>query len=119
MLKLSEIILYWYCNVQVLAAFCIIAAAICIDAKQKRESNGLPFTANPPWLVRDAYARINIRAANGWLLLVSIVLIIFQIAAIVELFADIKLLKIKFPCGGSLWYFVTIIVSYIRDCQWP
>ena len=98
---------------QVLAAFCIIAAAVCIDARQKRESKGLPspYIANLPWIVLGAYDRINIQAANGWLLFVSIVLIIFQIAAIIGLFVDIKVLKIKIPCGGSLWYLLTIIVS--------
>ena len=78
----------------------IIAAAVCIDGVQKVPETG-------------PYAYVNLKAANGWLICLSLMLMIFQIAAIVELFANIKLLKIKFPCGGSLWYLVTIVVSYI------
>ena len=97
---------YFYIYLQILAALCIIAAAICIDAKQKRDLHGRQ-------LVLDAYSHIDVRAANGWLIFVSAVLIIFQTAAIVELFVDdIKVLKIKIPFGGSLWYLVTIIVSH-------
>lgn len=111
----DQYILYFYIYLQILAALCIIAAAICIDAKQKRDLHGLPnpLQHNLPWLVLDAYRHIDVRAANGWLIFVSIVLIIFQATAIVELFVDdIKVLKIKIPFGGSLWYLVTIIVSH-------
>ena len=96
------IIMHFYFS-QVLAVLNIIAAAVCIDGLQKQD---LVLPEIGP------YAYVNLKVANGWLICFSLMLIIFQIAAIVELFADIKLLKIKFPCGGSLWYLVTIIVSY-------
>ena len=83
--------------------FNIIAAAVCINGMQKRETIGLSEFG--------PYATINLQVINGWLICFSLMLMVFQIVAIVDLFTDIKLLKIKFPCGSSLWYLVTIIVS--------
>ena len=106
----SIIILYFYIYLQILAAMCIIAASICVD---KQDLHGLPLQHNLSWFVFDAYRHIDVRAANGWLIFVSTVLVIFQTAAIVELFVDdIKVLKIKIFFGGYFWYLVTIIVSH-------
>ena len=63
--------------------------------------------------VRDSYAfyGVNLRATSGWLIFISLVVTTFHMVAIVDLFTDIKLLRIKIPLGKSLWYLFTIIVS--------
>ena len=54
---------------------------------------------------------LNVRAANGIFIFLSIVEIIFQTIAIVSMVTDIKIFKIKIPFGNTLWYLISLIVS--------
>ena len=55
----------------------------------------------------------NTRAAAGWILFLSLVVFMYQIFAIYQLFVYTKLLYIKIPVGKSLWYLFPLIVSAI------
>ena len=61
-------------------------------------------------LATDSHPAI---AINSWFILLSLIITIFEIVAIGELFTDIKLLNIKIPFRHSLWYLSTIIVSIL------
>ena len=61
-------------------------------------------------LTTDFHAGI---AINGWFILLSLIVSIFDMVAIGELFTDVRVLNIKIPFRHSLWYLSTIIVSFI------
>lgn len=84
---------------QVLAAFSLISGAVCLSGAE---------LIGPEFL--ETLYHINLRAINGWLLFISLITIFFEVAVIMEPFANIRFLKIKIPIGGCLWYLITIIV---------
>ena len=84
---------------QVLAAFSLISGAVCLSGAE---------LFGPEFL--ETLYHINLRAINGWLLFISLITIFFEVAVIMEPFANIRFLKIKIPIGGCLWYLITIIV---------
>ena len=85
---------------QILAAGSIAVASTCIHGilVSGLASNSIPGVA-----------------INGWFILLSLVVSVFDIVAIGELFIDIRVLNIKIPFHHSLWYLSTIIVSFIRS----
>ena len=95
---------------QILAAGSIAVASTCIHGilVSGLASNSIPGVA-----------------INGWFILLSLIVSVFDIVAIRELFVDIRVLNIKIPFHHSLWYLSTIIVSFISyhhiividDCQ--
>ena len=84
---------------QVLAAFGLIAGAVCFSGAE---------LIRPEFL--ETLYHINLRAINGWLLFMSLIMIFFKVAVIMELFSNIRFLKIKIPIGGYLWHLITLIV---------
>ena len=83
---------------QVAAVIGVIVGSACIDK--------IPLYTND-----DVIFGVNLRATNGCFIFLSLVEIILQIVAVIELFLDVKLIKIKIPLGNTLWYLVNLIVS--------
>ena len=76
----------------------IISSSVCLDE--------LRFTKQT-----DSQIVTNTQAAAGWILFLSLIVCMYQIFAIFQLFFYLKLLYMKIPVGKSLWYLFPLMVS--------
>ena len=81
----------------------IVLASICIS--------GLVYLPVTELQFSFSYPRVNVRVINGFIISLALLELIFQVVAIVWLFADIAFLNIKIPLGKTTWYLFNIIVS--------
>ena len=88
---------------------CVISASVCINAIKDYEPRSELYEQKGYHVLKNVTFFLKI--SNGWLIFLSLVVVIYQILATTHLFEPIKLMKIKVHLGNSLWYLSTIIVS--------
>ena len=58
---------------------------------------------------------MNTRAAAGWIIFLSLIALLYQIFAVVQLFLYIPVLYMKIPIRKSFWYLFPLIVSFLSN----
>lgn len=99
-----------------LALSCFISAAVCVNkitpvnlgSILRQKSSILNFPIPDP-LQPDLITRTQ--AAAGWIIFLSLVVLLYQIFAVVQLFLYIPPLYMKIPIRKMFWYLFPLIVS--------
>ena len=90
---------------QVLALSCLISSAICINKITTHVQ------------INDHELPMRTHAVASWIVFLSLVVLLYQAFAFVQLFLYIPPLYMKIPVRKSFWYLFPLIVSYSALCN--
>ena len=112
-----------------LALACLISAAVCINKitlvdvnliiMDRRASQGFGMInihfvsahAEHQVTIIDYDLAMRTQAAAGWIIFLSIIVLLYQTFAVVQLFLYIPPLYMKIPIRKTFWYLFPLIVS--------
>ena len=103
-----------------LALACLISAAVCINkitpanviSILAQRSSGLTFLVPAEDQV-DYDLPMRAQSAAGWIIFLSIVVLLYQTFAVVQLFLYIPPLYMKIPIRKTFWYLFPLIVNLV------